>query len=256
MNLKELSARVKELNAKVNQYNKQREQEIGAKRAAEEEYRRRVEEYKAEYGVDITDANIQAEYSSVFNSVAKQVAELEATMIAVSENKFENKEDTFTIEEPSVNIEEMIAEAGKKFDEVNEEEAKTEIIDGLDNENKEKDKANDEERQAIYDTANVMDFISATSGQASKVENLNTSPDDVSDSMPINFDDVGVEESTETSSKVNEKVEDTSENKIELEESDDKEEEVIKPSGWGEEDTDTGLDLNELFNKELGQQFM
>lgn len=267
MNLAELTSRVKELNEKVNQYNKRREQEIGAKNVAEQEYARCVAEYKEKYGVSVDDKNIQAEYTGVFNSVAQEVANIEAVMKAVEEKKFDDNSKKFDIKEPEVNLEEMIAEAGKKFDETNNEPEEEErvIIDGssstVDKEAEEAEK--ERNRAAIADTAQVMNFIAGTSGQAQKIDIPMGTEDDVpfdidSEDTSVNFDASDMSDGFEVNDSTTDEdktdnAEDTPEVKFEEDDSDG-DDEVIEPDGWGDDDG-SGIDLNALFDKELGASF-
>lgn len=286
MNLAELSAKVKELNTKVAQYNKVREQEIGAKKVAEQEYAKRVQEYKEAYGVEITDSNIQAEYNNVFNDVAKQTAELEATLKAVEEKKLVDKSDAFHIDEPSVNLEEMIEEAGKKFDtpQDNADEEGVVMLDGTDdeapvkvdvstNEDTAPKQTKAEEKKAIYDAANVMNFINGTSGQAEKMsadlyvekeetetktkEQLVSTSVPVDEAVPVSVADI-MEEETPAPAQTQATEETKSDVSFDFSDMDgsvtfgDDDEEALSPDGWGDE----GTDLNALFSKELGESFM
>lgn len=100
-----------ELNKRVKQLNQQRDRQLGQQEVAKERYEAALEAYKVKYGVELTESNLQAEYTKVYTDVKLGVEKLKVQIEGIESGAYKAKETLPEIElEPVVEIPEDIKE--------------------------------------------------------------------------------------------------------------------------------------------------
>lgn len=98
---------IEQLNREARILNSQREQMIGKKEMAEKAYRDSVNEYMAKYGVQITTANVDAEYVKVENEVKENIEKLKANILSIKNGDYKNKKESVDVVDTGVMLDDV-----------------------------------------------------------------------------------------------------------------------------------------------------
>lgn len=108
----ELIKIVQDLNTKITSLNNERNRKLGIQEAAKNQYDKALQAYEQKYGVKITEANLQAEYNSVYADVKGRVLATQELIGQIESGAYKHNSKVLDIDlEPNVEVVKPVLQA-------------------------------------------------------------------------------------------------------------------------------------------------
>lgn len=113
-----INEEIKMLNDKAKTFNNKRQQAMGAKAIAEENYKKAVEAYADKYGVTLTKENFEGEYTRVWQALQESMAKLKKQIEDIESGKYKENVNLPSVssESEEKNVESTRVEDEMPFD--------------------------------------------------------------------------------------------------------------------------------------------